>query len=87
MFCTVAVIPEARHVTVAMHDDSEGRDRLRVIHLGPSAVDSLTIHVQNRAVLDALQAALDEIRADTDREETAEIAGMAPGEIVEAYGK
>ena len=38
------------------------RGRMRVIRLG----DDSTLHVPSRAVLDALQAALDVIRADMD---------------------
>jgi hypothetical protein len=62
---TVGVFPKPSETHAHMWDG--GATRMRVVHIGEA-----TLHVQTRGVLDALQAALDEIRADMDAEAIAE---------------
>lgn len=64
MYTTIHAAPDAKNVRAWMFDGS--RERIRVLLL--TDADERT-HVEipmDRAVLDALQAALDEIRADMD---------------------
>lgn len=67
MYVNIGLIPKPGEITASIH--GEPGDRIRTIWMGDS---SAQLHVNSRAVLDALQAALDEIRADMDREEAAD---------------
>ena len=66
---TAAIPTSAANIRASLHGDPQ--DRTRVLTIGDHLFGSVRIHIQNRPVLDALQAALDEIRADMD---TAEVA-------------
>jgi hypothetical protein len=68
MFTTIGLIPTPEDIKASIHG-SAGH-RIRTIEMTPVGMASL--HVESRGVLDALQAALDEIRADMDREEAAD---------------
>jgi hypothetical protein len=71
------------HITVTL-DPAEVKVRRIPSALGDFSVLDLgdvSVYVVTRADLDALQAALDTIRAAMD------VADMAPGELVEVWGK
>lgn len=63
MYHAAAIIPDPADMHVSMHGD--GQERIRTIRFGETTT-GCTLHIETRAVLDALQAALDEIRADFD---------------------
>lgn len=68
MYQSTGVIPTAEDVSTNIHDANGSR--IRVILLGRYERGTVRIHVEDRETLDALQAALDEIRADMDASET-----------------
>jgi hypothetical protein len=67
MFVTIGLIPVP--IDIGARCAGKPGERTRVITIGLSTA---TLHVQTRGVLDRLQAALDEIRADMDAEEAAD---------------
>jgi hypothetical protein len=84
-------------IGVSIHPDPAGIQARRYAHSPGDAFSTLdlmvagethaSIFISTRPVLDALQAALDAIRADMDAADALPIADWAPGELVEAFGR
>ncbi len=71
MATQIGIIPRPAEITIQVWGGNDRRMRVMCI-------DAMTtLHVPNRDVLDALQAALDAIRADMDVEAAAELEAVA----------
>ena len=87
----VGIHPNPARIRARHFDLDESPYRFSVVECEPGESGRVDIYVQSIPVLDALQAALDEVRDHLTASEmpAAEmpIADMAPGELVEAWGK
>ena len=72
---TIMVYPEAHTISPEIFRDA--RPVIRAIDLLDGPDLALYLFVEDRSVLDALQAALDAIRADMDVEAAAELEAVA----------